>query len=82
MVQEILYSVWMTIADLWDSIMEKRIDLQQLKLKLKLYSVLNNQVMPSYSNHDYADNEAACFDSFKFLRCLFSHLIFPAYYVV
>ncbi|KAL0345914.1 UNVERIFIED_CONTAM: AUGMIN subunit [Sesamum radiatum] len=32
------------IGDLWDSIMEKRIDLQQLRLKLNLYSVLNKQL--------------------------------------
>lgn len=47
--QKMLYSVWMTTADLWDSIMEKRIDLLHLRLKLKLYSVLNNQVMPIFS---------------------------------
>ncbi|KAI3446721.1 hypothetical protein Pfo_003386 [Paulownia fortunei] len=42
--EKMLYSVWTTIGDLWDSIMEKRIDLQQLRLKLKLYSLLNNQL--------------------------------------
>ncbi|KAL8497569.1 hypothetical protein ACS0TY_021052 [Phlomoides rotata] len=42
--ENMLYSVWMTTADLWDSIMKKRIDLLQLRLKLKLYSVLNNQL--------------------------------------
>ncbi|KAK4431893.1 AUGMIN subunit [Sesamum alatum] len=42
--EKMLYSVWGAIGDLWDSIMEKRIDLQQLRLKLNLYSVLNNQL--------------------------------------
>lgn len=39
-----LYNVWRTTSELWDSVTEKRIDLQQLRLKLKLYSVLNEQV--------------------------------------
>ncbi|GER48888.1 hypothetical protein STAS_26094 [Striga asiatica] len=42
--ENMLYSVWIIIADLWDSIMEKRMELQELRLKLKLDSVLNNQV--------------------------------------
>ncbi|KAK6136410.1 hypothetical protein DH2020_029831 [Rehmannia glutinosa] len=42
--EKMLYSVWNIIVDLWDSVMEKRSDLQQLKLKLKLYSVLDNQM--------------------------------------
>ncbi|KAL2227973.1 UNVERIFIED_CONTAM: AUGMIN subunit 8 [Sesamum indicum] len=42
--EKMLYSVWGAIGDLWDSIMEKRIDLQQLRLKLNLYSVLNKQL--------------------------------------
>ncbi|KAL3629688.1 hypothetical protein CASFOL_026910 [Castilleja foliolosa] len=42
--EEMLYTVWIIIVDLWDSLMEKRIELQQLRLKLKLFSVLNNQL--------------------------------------
>ncbi|CAA0832634.1 QWRF motif-containing protein 8 [Striga hermonthica] len=42
--ENMLYSVWIITADLWDSIMEKRMELQELRLKLKLDSVLNNQV--------------------------------------
>ncbi|KAL7093271.1 hypothetical protein ACP275_11G031000 [Erythranthe tilingii] len=42
--EKMLYIVWMTISDLLDSIMERRIELQQLRLKSKLYSVLNNQL--------------------------------------
>ncbi|KAH6794423.1 QWRF motif protein [Perilla frutescens var. hirtella] len=42
--EKILCSVWMTIATLWDSIIEKRIEIQQLRLKLKLYSILDNQI--------------------------------------
>ncbi|PIN08237.1 hypothetical protein CDL12_19194 [Handroanthus impetiginosus] len=42
--EKLLYNVWRTIADLWQLIMEKRIDLQQLRLKLKLRSVLDNQL--------------------------------------
>ncbi|KAK6156629.1 hypothetical protein DH2020_010877 [Rehmannia glutinosa] len=42
--EKMLYRVWNIIVDLWDSVMEKRSDLQQLKLKLKLYSVLDNQM--------------------------------------
>ncbi|XP_057767200.1 AUGMIN subunit 8-like [Salvia miltiorrhiza] len=42
--EKVLCSVWMEIAALWDSIMEKRIEIQQVKLKLKLYSILDNQI--------------------------------------
>ncbi|KAL2249593.1 AUGMIN subunit 8 [Sesamum indicum] len=42
--EKMLYNVWRTIADLWDSVEEKRSELQQLRLKLKLYSVLDNQL--------------------------------------
>ncbi|KAI3444042.1 hypothetical protein Pfo_000707 [Paulownia fortunei] len=42
--EKMLYSVWRIIVDLWDSVKEKRSDLQQLRLKLNLYSVLDNQV--------------------------------------
>ncbi|PSS08354.1 AUGMIN subunit like [Actinidia chinensis var. chinensis] len=38
-----LYNVWRTTSELWDSVTEKRIDLHDLRLKLKLYSVLNEQ---------------------------------------
>ncbi|XP_022861597.1 AUGMIN subunit 8-like [Olea europaea var. sylvestris] len=39
-----LYRVWRTISDLWDLVIEKRIVLRQLRLKLKLCSILNNQL--------------------------------------
>ncbi|XP_040997264.1 AUGMIN subunit 8-like [Juglans microcarpa x Juglans regia] len=40
-----LFNVWNnTTLDLWDSVIRKRINLQQLKLKLKLNSVLNDQM--------------------------------------
>ncbi|KAG8372548.1 hypothetical protein BUALT_Bualt12G0077500 [Buddleja alternifolia] len=41
--EKLLYNVWRTIAGLWDSVVEKRFELQQLRLKLKLYSILSNQ---------------------------------------
>ncbi|KAK3003124.1 hypothetical protein RJ639_019162 [Escallonia herrerae] len=44
-----LYNVWRTSSELWDIVTEKRIDLQQLSLKLKLYSVLNEQELQNYS---------------------------------
>ncbi|KAH7569264.1 hypothetical protein JRO89_XS06G0134000 [Xanthoceras sorbifolium] len=44
MVQETLYNVWNTTLILWDSVIRKRINLQQLKLELKLNSVLNDQI--------------------------------------
>lgn len=72
----------MTTADLCDSIMEKRIELLQLRLKLKLYSVLNNQVMTLFSpNCSDADKELECFD-FKRRRCMYPHLIFHSYNAV
>ena len=46
MVQRTLFNVWNATLDLWDSVIRKRINLQQLKLELKQNSVLNNQVMP------------------------------------
>lgn len=45
MVQKTLYNVWITTLSLWESVIRKRISLQQLKLGLKLNSVLNDQVM-------------------------------------
>lgn len=45
MVQKTLYNVWITTLSLWDSVLRKRINLQQLKLDLKLNSVLNDQVI-------------------------------------
>ncbi|KAL6539619.1 hypothetical protein OROHE_011390 [Orobanche hederae] len=42
--EKMLYSVWVMIADMWDTIMEKRNALQQLRLKLKLSSLVNNQL--------------------------------------
>lgn len=46
LLQETLYNVWIATLNLWDDVTKKKINLQQLKLELKLYSVLNNQVMP------------------------------------
>ncbi|KAL6532774.1 hypothetical protein OROGR_013734 [Orobanche gracilis] len=42
--EKMLYSVWVMIADLCDTIMEKRNELQHLRFKLKLSSVVNNQL--------------------------------------
>ncbi|KAJ1410329.1 QWRF family [Sesbania bispinosa] len=39
-----LYNVWITTLSLWESVISKRINLQQLKLELKLNSVLNDQM--------------------------------------
>ncbi|GMY35595.1 AUGMIN subunit 8 [Fagus crenata] len=39
-----LFNVWNATLDLWDSVIRKRINLQQLKLELKQNSVLNNQM--------------------------------------
>lgn len=39
-----LFNVWNTTLDLWDSVISKKISLQQLKLELKLNSVLNDQM--------------------------------------
>ena len=46
MVQRTLFNVQNTMLDLWDSVIMKRINLQQLKLDLKLNSILNDQVLP------------------------------------
>lgn len=45
MVQKTLYNVWIATLSLWESVTRKKINLQQLKLELKLNSVLNDQVM-------------------------------------
>ncbi|KAL2481111.1 QWRF motif-containing protein 8 [Abeliophyllum distichum] len=42
--EKTLYRVWRTIVDLRDSVIGKRIGIQQLRVKLKLCKVLNNQV--------------------------------------
>ncbi|XP_042059414.1 AUGMIN subunit 8-like [Salvia splendens] len=42
--EKVLSSVWMEIVAVWDSIIEKRIEIQKLKLKLKLYTILDNQI--------------------------------------
>ncbi|OWM65839.1 AUGMIN subunit 8-like [Punica granatum] len=39
-----LYDVWTSTLDLWDSVIRKRISLQQIKLELKLNSILNGQM--------------------------------------
>lgn len=46
MVQRTLFNVQNNMLDLWDSVIMKRINLQQLKLDLKLNSILNDQVLP------------------------------------
>lgn len=46
--EETLYNVWRTTSDLWDSISKKNVNLQQLRLEVKLNSVLINQI--SYLN--------------------------------
>ncbi|XP_047943487.1 AUGMIN subunit 8 [Salvia hispanica] len=52
--EKMLYNIWMIISDLSDSVRKKRSNLQLLKLKLKLYSVLVNQ--ESYL-HEWASIE-------------------------
>ncbi|XP_042065358.1 AUGMIN subunit 8-like [Salvia splendens] len=42
--EKVLSSVWVEIVAVWDSIIEKRIEIQKLKLKLKLYTILDNQI--------------------------------------
>ncbi|CAL0320120.1 unnamed protein product [Lupinus luteus] len=44
-VEKTLYNVWNSTLSLWESVIRKRINLQQLKLELKLNSVLNDQQM-------------------------------------
>ncbi|XP_022852234.1 AUGMIN subunit 8-like [Olea europaea var. sylvestris] len=43
--EKTLYRVWRTIVDLRDWVIGKRIDIQQLRFKLRLCKVLNNQVV-------------------------------------
>lgn len=43
--QEMAYNVWKTTSNLWGTLIEMRIELQQLRQELKLYSVLNKQVL-------------------------------------
>ncbi|KAH1111505.1 hypothetical protein GLYMA_04G155000v4 [Glycine max] len=43
-VEKTLYNVWITTLSLWESVIRKRINLQQLKLELKLNSVMNDQM--------------------------------------
>ncbi|KAE8687892.1 QWRF motif-containing protein 8 [Hibiscus syriacus] len=43
-VEETLYNVWNATLGLWDAMIKKKIDLQQLKLELKLNSVLHDQM--------------------------------------
>ncbi|KAL8168083.1 hypothetical protein V2J09_009582 [Rumex salicifolius] len=42
--EETLYNVWMATLELWDSVIMKRINLQQFRLELKLNVVLNEQL--------------------------------------
>ncbi|KAL2453744.1 QWRF motif-containing protein 8 [Abeliophyllum distichum] len=42
--EKLLYNVWRATVDLWKLVIDKRIDLQQLRHKLKLYSVFNSQL--------------------------------------
>ncbi|CAA0814699.1 QWRF motif-containing protein 8 [Striga hermonthica] len=43
--EKMLCNVWRVIIDLWSLVREKRSDFQQLKLKLKVYSVLDSQAI-------------------------------------
>ncbi|GER39517.1 hypothetical protein STAS_16136 [Striga asiatica] len=43
--EKMLYNVWRVIINLWSLVREKRSDVQQLKLKLKVYSVLDSQAI-------------------------------------
>ncbi|KAL4303749.1 hypothetical protein GQ457_10G016230 [Hibiscus cannabinus] len=43
-VEETLFNVWNATLGLWDAVIKKKINLQQLKLELKLNSVLNDQM--------------------------------------
>ncbi|KAL3331687.1 hypothetical protein AABB24_032345 [Solanum stoloniferum] len=42
--EKTLYNVWRNTSDLWTSVIKKRIALQQVKLRLKLFAVLNEQL--------------------------------------
>ncbi|KAF7838124.1 AUGMIN subunit 8-like [Senna tora] len=42
--EKALYNVWNATLSLWDSVIRKRINLNQLKLELKLIAVLNDQI--------------------------------------
>ncbi|TKY54673.1 QWRF motif-containing protein 8 [Spatholobus suberectus] len=42
--EKTLYNVWNTTLSIWESIIRKRINLQQLQLELKLNSILNDQM--------------------------------------
>ncbi|XVE98608.1 hypothetical protein REPUB_Repub03eG0121000 [Reevesia pubescens] len=42
--EETLYNVWNATLRLWDAVIKKKINLQQLKLELKLNSILNDQM--------------------------------------
>lgn len=54
-----LYNVWRTTSELWESVTEKRFNLQQLRLRLKLYSVLNEQ-MPYLNDWALIERDHAC----------------------
>ncbi|XP_010687625.2 AUGMIN subunit 8 [Beta vulgaris subsp. vulgaris] len=43
-VEQTLYNVWETNLELWDSVIRKRVDLQQLNLDIKLNTVLSEQM--------------------------------------
>ncbi|CAA3007145.1 Hypothetical predicted protein [Olea europaea subsp. europaea] len=42
--EKLLYNVWRATVDLFISVIDKRIDLQRLRHKLKLHAVFNNQL--------------------------------------
>ncbi|KAK7267967.1 hypothetical protein RIF29_20648 [Crotalaria pallida] len=44
-VEKTLFNVWNATSSLWESVIRKRINLQQLMLELKLNSILNDQQM-------------------------------------
>jgi hypothetical protein len=45
MIRKFLYNVWRSSSEIRESVAAKRTELDQLRLRLKLYSVLNEQVI-------------------------------------
>lgn len=67
-----LYNMRRIILDLSDSVREKRSNLQQLRLKLKLYSVLVNQVIS-------ITIVTFLYDFFEYIGYLLSNLVYVLY---
>nr|XP_043639508.1 QWRF motif-containing protein 2-like [Erigeron canadensis] len=56
--QKRLYNAWVTISKLWNSVISKRTAIQQMKMNLKLHSVLKKQI--SYlDNWDLTEGDHA-----------------------